>query len=303
VNALSHRLLEHANALAKEIAAKAVLIYADALEGERDVQEALAIVNCPTILFTRTRETPALSQAGAPIWIRVEGVHTTRTGQARLALLICVARGVLRRGDHVVCLTGPDGSNRIDTAMVLDLGTEPELFASLGDLDLGGDFSAEVFERVLWIASRIAAEGREGRPIGTIFVLGDSNEVLAQSRQLVLNPLQGHPESGRKILSPELEETLKEFATIDGAFIIRGDGVVLAAGVQLQAKPSKPLDLPAGLGTRHAAAAAITGSTRAVAFAISQSTRTVTVFMSGRILTQIQHSAGYRNKPTPDILP
>jgi hypothetical protein len=303
VNALSHRLLEHANALAKEIAAKAVLIYADALEGESDVQEALAIVNCPTILFTRTRKTPALSQAGVPTWIRVEGVHTTRTGQARLALLICVARGVLRRGDHVVCLTGPDGSNRIDTAMVLDLGTEPELFASLGDLDLGGDFSAEVFERVLWIASRIAAEGREGRPIGTIFVLGDSNEVLAQSRQLVLNPLQGHPESGRQILSPELEETLKEFATIDGAFIIRGDGVVLAAGVQLQAKPSKPLDLPAGLGTRHAAAAAITGSTRAVAFAISQSTRTVTVFMSGRILTQIQHSAGYRNKPTPDILP
>jgi hypothetical protein len=35
--------------------------------------------------------------------------------------------------------------------MVLDLGTESELFPSLGDLDLGGDFSAEVFERVLWI--------------------------------------------------------------------------------------------------------------------------------------------------------
>jgi diadenylate cyclase len=299
VNTLSHRLLEHANALAKEIAAKAIVIYADALEGETDVREVLSTVSCSTILFTRTREPPTLPQVGAPTWIRVEGVHTTRTGQARLALLICVARGVLRRGDRVVCLTGPDGSNRIDTAMVLDLGTEPELFASLGDLDLGGDFSAEVFERVLWIASRIAAEGREGRPIGTIFVLGDSAEVLAQSRQLVLNPLQGHPESGRNILSLELEETLKEFATIDGAFIVRGDGVVLAAGVQLQAKPSKPLDLPAGLGTRHAAAAAITGSTSAVAFAISQSTRTVTVFKSGRILTQIQHSAGHRDKRMP----
>ena len=67
-----------------------------------------------------------------------------------------------------MCLTGPDGSNRIDTAMVLDLGTEPELFTTLGGLDLGGDFSAEVFERVLWITSRIAAEGREGRPLGTI---------------------------------------------------------------------------------------------------------------------------------------
>jgi len=125
----------------------------------------------PNHPVSRAREAPAPSQTGGPTWIRVEGVHTTRTGQARLALLICVARGVLRRGDRVVCLTGPDGSNRIDTAMVLDLGTESELFPSLGDLDLGGDFSAEVFERVLWIASRIAAEGREGRPIGTIFVL------------------------------------------------------------------------------------------------------------------------------------
>ena len=298
MNALSLRLLEHANALAKEIGAKAVVIYADALEENNGVWEVLSTINFPTILFSRSRESPAPPLANGPTWIRVEGVHTTRTGQARLALLICVARGVLRRGDRVVCLTGPDGSNRIDTAMVLDLGTEPELFASLGGLDLGGDFSAEVFERVLWIASRIAAEGREGRPIGTIFVVGDSDEVLAQSRQLVLNPLQGHPESGRNILSLELEETLKEFATIDGAFIVRGDGVVLAAGAQLQAKPSQPLDIPAGLGTRHAAAAAITGSTSAVAFAISQSTRTVTVFKSGRILTQIQHSAGHREKRT-----
>jgi hypothetical protein len=300
VKRLSLRLLEHANALAQEIEAKAVVIYADALEGESDVREVLATVKLPTILFTRAREISGLSQAGAPTWIRVEGVHTTRTGQARLALLICVARGVLRRGDRVVCLTGPDGSNRIDTAMVLDLGTEPELFTALGSLDLGGDFSAEVFERLLWIASRIAAEGREGRPLGTIFVLGDSSEVLAQSRQLVLNPLQGHPESGRNVLSQAFEETLKEFATIDGAFVVRGDGVVLAAGVQLQPKFGKPLDLPAGLGTRHAAAAAITASTNAVAFAISQSTRTVTVFKSGNILTQIQHSAGFREGRATD---
>jgi DNA integrity scanning protein DisA with diadenylate cyclase activity len=67
----------------------------------------------------------------------------------------------------------------------------------------------------------------------------------------------------------------------------------------LQAKPSKLLDLPAGLGTRHAAAAAITGSTSSVAFAISQSTRTVTVFKSGRILTQIQHSEGHREASAP----
>jgi hypothetical protein len=39
VKRLSLRQLEHANALAKEIEAKAVVIYADALEGESDVRE------------------------------------------------------------------------------------------------------------------------------------------------------------------------------------------------------------------------------------------------------------------------
>lgn len=293
MKALSRRLVQHANALAKEIQARAVVVYADALEGDDELRQLLRTVDFPTILFTRSREVPLGHGEDAPIWITVPGVHTTRTGQARLALLVCLARGVLHGGDRVVCLTGPDGSNRIDTALVLDLGTEHELFASVGELDLTGDFSAEVFERVLWIATRLAAEGREGRPIGTILVLGDADHVLAQSRPLVLNPFQGHSERERNVLSAALEETLKEFASIDGAFVVRGDGVVLTAGVQLQPKPAeRPLDLPPGLGTRHAAAAAITASTSAVAIAVSQSTGTVTVFKSGRILTEVQRAAG-----------
>ena len=64
----------------------------------------------------------------------------------------------------------------------------------------------EVFERVLTLATQLAAEGREGRPVGALFVLGDSERVLAQSRGLVLNPFLGHPESGRNVLDPALED-------------------------------------------------------------------------------------------------
>jgi hypothetical protein len=52
VKTLSLLLLEHANALAQKINAKAVVIYADALEGESDLLEALATVKFPTILFS-----------------------------------------------------------------------------------------------------------------------------------------------------------------------------------------------------------------------------------------------------------
>jgi DNA integrity scanning protein DisA with diadenylate cyclase activity len=143
-----------------------------------------------------------------------------------------------------------------------------------------------VFERVLTLATQLAVEGREGRSVGALFVLGDSESVLAQSRSLVLNPFQGHPESERNILDPGLGETIKEFAALDGAFVIRGDGVVLTAGTQL-VPVAQVSRLPGGLGTRHAAAAGITASTEAVAVCISQSTGTVAVYKSGQLVTDI----------------
>jgi DNA integrity scanning protein DisA with diadenylate cyclase activity len=151
------------------------------------------------------------------------------------------------------------------------------------------DVRPEVFERAVTLASHLAAEGREGRPVGTLFVLGDSDRVLDQSRPLVLNPFMGYAESERNLLDPELEETIKEFSALDGAFVIRGDGVVLAAGTQLL--PTMPHDrLPGGLGTRHGAAAGITACSESIALCISQSTGTVSVFRSGKLVTDIQRS-------------
>src|SRR5262249_40041381 len=138
---------------------------------------------------------------------------------------------------------------------------------------------------------QLAVEGREGRPVGTLFVLGDSERVLAQSRSLVLNPFQGHPEANRNILDPDLAETIKEFSALDGAFVVRGDGVVLTAGTQLI--PATPYSrLPGGLGTRHAAAADITATTSALSLCVSQSTGTVSVFKSGQLVTDIQRPTG-----------
>jgi DNA integrity scanning protein DisA with diadenylate cyclase activity len=51
-----------------------------------------------------------------------------------------------------------------------------------------------------------------------------------------------------------MDETVKEFSSIDGAFIIRGDGVLLSAGSLVQATDVEHT-LPSGLGSRHAAAA------------------------------------------------
>jgi DNA integrity scanning protein DisA with diadenylate cyclase activity len=285
VEKVTRRIVQHAHQLAREVAARAVLVYAEAIRDDAELRQLLRAVDFPAILVTRDREAP-VPVCATCTWVAVPSIPMTRTGQVKAALLVCLARGVIEKGDRVICLTGVDGSQVIDSLIVLDIGTEPELFSLLDTAPFGEDAYPEVFERVLTLAAQLAVEGREGRPVGALFVLGDSEAVLAQSRSLVLNPFHGHPEHERNILDPRLEETIKEFSALDGAFVVRGDGVVLTAGTQLL-PIGPPARLPGGLGTRHAAAAGITASTGAVAVCVSQSTGTVSVFKSGRLVADI----------------
>jgi hypothetical protein len=286
VESVSRHLVQHARQFARAINARALLLYADALVGDGELRGLLAEVDFPLILVTRSSEAAVQHTQASHVWVTVPDVRMTRASQVKAALLVCMARDLLRRGDRVVCLTGVEGSRSLDTLIVLDMGTDPELFALLTSNVLPADVLPEVFERAVTLATQLAAEGREGRPVGALFVLGDSARVLAQSRRLVLNPFQGHPEPERNLLDVFLEETIKEFAALDGAFVVRGDGLVLTAGTQLV--PTAPhAHLPSGLGTRHAAAAGITASTEAVALCISQSTGTVSVFKEGKLVTDI----------------
>ena len=286
MEAVSRHILQHAHQLAREVSARAVVIYADAIRQDEELRQLIRVVNFPTILVRRSAEAAVPPGLDSQTWITVPNVHMTRSGQVKAAVLVGLARGVLQNGDRVICLTGVDGSSTIDTLFVLNLGTEPELFSLFDSVAFSDDVAPAVFERVLSLAMQLAEEGREGRPVGTLFILGDSEEVLKQSRSLVLNPFQGHPESERNILDPALEETIKEFSALDGAFLVRGDGVILTAGTQLIPTGSAA-QLASGLGTRHAAAAGITASTAALAVCISQSTGTVSVFKSGQLVTDI----------------
>jgi hypothetical protein len=288
MEAVSRHILLHAQQLAREIAARAVLVYTGAL---REDGELLPAMDFPTVFVTRSTQAALSTGSPSHTWVRVPDIPMTRAGQVKVALLVCLARGVLRRGDCVVCLTGVEGSGVLDLLLVLDLGSQPGLLTVTIPAVFDGDLAPEVFERVLTLATQLAVEGREGCPVGALFVLGDCDTVLSQSHQLVLNPFHGHPESVRNILDPAVEETVKEFSALDGAFVVRGDGVVLTAGTHLVPEGG-PIDLAGGLGTRHAAAAGITASTAAVSVCVSQSTGTVTVFKSGQMVADIPRPSG-----------
>jgi len=147
------------------------------------------------------------------------------------------------------------------------------------------DYDPEVLEALIGLAVEIAREGREGRRIGTLFTLGDEEAVLMRSRALILNPLEGHPETARHIADPNLRGTLKELAQLDGAFVVSSSGVVLAACRYLDAAAS-PIELPLGLGSRHIAAAHISSATGAVGIVVSESS-VVRLFCHGSIIGEI----------------
>ena len=142
----------------------------------------------------------------------------------------------------------------------------------------------ETVEELLQLAVEIAREGREGRKIGTLFVIGDVDEVLGRSRPLMLDPLYGHPDELLDVRRSEFRETVKELAQLDGAFVVNKLGTFVSAARYIDVEPGTPL--VAGLGTRHAAAASITGSTRAVALVVSPSS-VVRVYARGEIRAEI----------------
>jgi len=145
--------------------------------------------------------------------------------------------------------------------------------------------NVETLRSVLDLAVELAREGREGRRIGTMFVVADEEEVLQRSRCLILDPLWHHPVERRRLTDHNLRETLKELAQLDGAFVISDEGVALSATRYINAS-SEGIDLPLGLGGRHMAAASITYETNAVAVVVSASS-IVRVFDDGQLIAEI----------------
>ncbi|MFQ5852224.1 MAG: DNA integrity scanning protein DisA nucleotide-binding domain protein [Candidatus Binatia bacterium] len=280
-------LIQHIGRIAEDCGANAILVYVDALSQtqlrlpQNLTQRVYYVTKTPHERKEHTRE-------GHKI-IQVPNVALTRMGQVKIAVLLGLSRGLLNRDDIIVFLSGLSGSGSLDTIIVIDVGREFEMFlAPHGGEEMAPHILPEVLERVIDIAAELGSEGREGKPIGALFVIGDVGHVLRLSRQLILNPFRGYPEEERNILDPALEETVKELATIDGAFIIRGNGIIESAGAYVKTTGQDQFKLPQGLGVRHHAAAAITTVSEAVAVTVSESTGTVTIFRNGRIITEIE---------------
>lgn len=292
---LTKTLLGHSQQVAKTAKAKSILVCADAFNDPEDLVE-----------IQEGRGDIKIVRAGGP-WpeegdgdldIELPSLGLTRMGQVKLAVLVALSRGVLEHDELIVCVAGLSGSGVLDTLVVMDVGKEFEVF-SANPAPITEVVDEAVFERVLQIAGKLAREGREGRPVGTIFVLGDSDAVSEHTQQMILNPLEGHPRKRRNVMDEGLEETIRELSALDGAFVVDKEGILLSAGTYLDA-PTQGIELRQGLGARHYSAASVTKVTRAVAIALSESSGGLTVFKGGSVLIEVEKPAERRKgRPAP----
>lgn len=273
----AHLLLDQVKSLADALGGNLLVLVTD----REDVVKAALERSSLPILFATSD--PDLHEGYSPRVREAVLLDQSLSGtlgvlsQVRELLLGSFFAGTIRSDDAAIVLVS--AGDAVDIVMRYDVERDVEIVHLQEELE--DEVDLRVVERLLKLAIELAREGREGQPVGTLFVLGDTDTVMRHSRPAVLNPFEGHPEKDRNILDDALWETAKEFAQIDGAFVVRGDGVVVAAGRYVDTEGQ--LDVPKGLGGRHLAAASITRASHSVAIVVSTS-GTIRVFKGGRVI-------------------
>jgi DNA integrity scanning protein DisA with diadenylate cyclase activity len=283
-------LLWAARQIVDELPADAVLLLT---ETDLDWDEVLQILPSEKVIVCPTdRALTHRLQAEQDLQVLdIEAGPTPTQERMSLALLEAVAQEKLRAGAHVVALYNGIGveENRpehIDSLSLIHLGEHLERLsaADLRKLDL--QVPLDVLRAVVDLATEIGREGREGKPVGTMFVVGDTDRVMGMSRPLNFNPFRGYSRKERDIRDRKVREQIKDIAQLEGALVIRRDGVAEAACMYIDAT-AEGITLSGGLGTRHWSAAAITKKTRAVAVVVSQSSGSVRIFQNGMVVLHI----------------
>ena len=228
MQSINKTMIEYAIKIAHEVKADYLLVCVDVTKDiiplPEEIKKAIGLI----IVTTGGQKLPAGLNKYAKR-LDVPNVNLTRMGKIKIAIAKGIVLGYFKRGDKIICLSGVPKFGYADSIFFIDVGKEFELLTSDFINDVIEAVKPEVFNATLNLACELAAKGRENRKIGTLFVLGDEKKVMHLSRQMIINPFLGYSEKQRNILNPELEETIKEFSAIDGAFIINGKGEIVTA--------------------------------------------------------------------------
>lgn len=279
---MSMCMFQAASAAMKGVDATAVLILAETIQDWKPVRDSSA----NTIVASMSERVLDSARAAGLSIIELEPLENSIADRISLSLIEAVSMDLVGSSDRVVVIYSGFEAGVLDSMSVVRLGEHLEKLKPRELRELETSVPFETLKCVVDVATEIGREGREGKPVGTLIVVGDHRNVLERTRALGFDPFKGYPRRDRNIRDSRVREAIKEIAQLDGAIIVSRDGTV-EAGCRLIDAPVQGLSLPKGLGTRHWAAAAITAVTKAVAIVVSQSTGTVRLFRDGEVILRV----------------
>lgn len=203
------------------------------------------------------------------------------------ALLQCVGDEILAPGAGVIAVYGGFESGKIDSVSFVELEEYLGRLTVRDLRELAKSVPLDTLRAAVDLAVEIGREGREGKSVGTLFVIGDTRKVLSYSNPLGFDLVKGYNRKERNLRDAKVRESVKELAQLDGAFVISPDGTIEGACHVIDIS-SASITLSEGLGTRHVAAAAITKKTNAISIAVSESSGTVRVFQDGKVVLRVE---------------
>ncbi len=279
-------LLQTARRVAKDCEAESIVVLADL---PYDFKEFKRILKSVRLLIATDK--PDVQRAATDDEIDlVPLLHEPQTRQLQLSqvLLEAIADDLLRPGDTIVALYSGFERDMLDSLSVINLGEHLAKLTSRDLQRLETHVPLETLRIVVDIAVDIGREGREGRPVGTLFTVGNHRKVLELSYEAVHDNFKGYSKKERSLRNPRVRESIKEIAKLDGAFIVSSDGIMQSAGRILSGPKDQTITLSKGLGARHWAAAAISKATNAICIAVSESNGTVRIFQDGTVVLRIE---------------
>lgn len=278
-------LLRAAIDISKKTKAKALFLYIDSLD-ENMLPEKMP-EGVELVLVSKNPDYSYQGPHRIDHIVNIPQLKLGRMGIIKVATVLALSAKQVSPEDKIVFLVGKTALNSVDTLMCFQINEESELLTGHSIAEIPSTTAAAVFEHTLNLAIEIGSKGKEGKAIGTIFVLGDEEKVMQLSKQMIINPFKGYQANERNVLNPALKETIRELSSVDGAFVIAGNGEIITAGRYLGAA-TEDSDIPRGLGSRHMAAAGITALTNAIAIVISESTGDVRIFRNGKVIMEIE---------------
>ncbi len=278
-------LLDVALRLVPAVQAQAILILIEAPTAWEEIADKAK--NTPVVMVADTAEIlEGAAEAGLGA-VAIDMPKSSVHDKLSQGLLEAAAEDILHPGENVVALFGSFEAGGIDSISIIALKEHLGRLTVRDLRQLETSVPLDTLQCVVNVAVEIGREGREGKPVGTLFVVGDHRKVLSLSHPQGFDPVKGYNRQERNLHSPRVREAVKEIAQMDGAFLVSSDGIVVGACRYIDAS-AQAITLSKGLGARHWAAAAISHATKAIAVAVSESDGTVRLFQNGEVMLRIE---------------